>query len=222
MAMNQQQLSRIEAFVKSKYVEYHDIQLELIDHLASAIESELEQFPNQDFEKVLLSQYKNFGLFGFSNFVNERAKAAYSESRKKYWRHFFDFFKLPKLVYTLLVFALIFLILSNLQFNLYKYFVLPYFLIIAFTAVVILFKMNREEKLKLIQKKHQPLWISMSGSVLNLNNLILSESFKNVLFTNPYFISFICTLSLIGTWAELSTHKQIHEKLRYQYPEAFK
>jgi hypothetical protein len=222
MAINQQQISKIETFVKSKYVEYHDIQVELVDHLASAIEEELEQFPNQDFEKVLLSKYKNFGLFGFSDFATERAKAAYSESRKKYWRHFFEFFKLPKFVYTLLVFILMFLIVNNLQYNQYKYFVLPYFLITALAAVVILFKLNSEEKLKLIQKKYQPLWISMSGSVLNLNNLILNESFKNVLFANPYFISFICTLSLIGTWAELSTHKQIHEKLRYQYPEAFK
>lgn len=222
MTLTFAEIQRIETFVKSKYVEYHDIQVELVDHLASAIEAELEQFPNQDFEKLLLSKYKNFGLFGFSDFVTERAKAAYSESRKKYWRHFFEFFKLPKFVYTLLVFILTFLIVSNLQYNQYKYFVLPYFLITALAAVVILFKMNREEKLKLIQKKYQPLWISMSGSVLNLNNLLLSESFKNVLFTNPYFISFICTLSLIGTWAELSTHKQIHEKLRYQYPEAFK
>jgi hypothetical protein len=222
MAINQQQISRIETFVKSKYVEYHDIQVELVDHLASAIEAELEQFPNKDFEKVLISKYKTFGLFGFSDFVDQKATTVYFETRKKYWRQFFEFFKLPKLVYSVLIFTLTYLILSNLQSSQFKYFVLPYFFIIALAATVLLYKMKREEKLKLIQKKYQPLWISMSGSVLNLHNLILSESFKNLLFTNPHFISFICTLSVIGTWAECSTHKQIHEKLRYQYPEAFK
>jgi hypothetical protein len=110
MTLTFAEIQRIETFVKSKYVEYHDIQVELVDHLASAIEAELEQSPNQDFEKLLRSKYKNFGLFGFSDFVTERAKAAYSESRKKYWRQFFEFFKLPKFVYTMLLFILTFLL----------------------------------------------------------------------------------------------------------------
>jgi hypothetical protein len=222
MTLTVAEIQKIETFVKSKYVEYHDIQIELIDHLASAIEAELEQYPNQDFEKVLLSQYKNFGLFGFSDFVTERAKATYSQSRKKYWRHFFEFLKLQKFVYTILFFILTLLLVSNLKSDQYKYFVLPYLVTIALTAAIIFYKLKAEEKLKLLQKKYQPLWISMSGSLLNLNNLLLGENLRNEIFGNPIFVAALCTFVTIGTWSEISTHKQIHEKLRYQYPEAFK
>jgi thiosulfate reductase cytochrome b subunit len=222
MTLTFAEIQKIETFVKSKYVEYYDIQVELVDHLASAIETELEQYPNQDFEKVLLSQYKNFGLFGFSDFVTERAKATYSQSRKKYWRQFFEYFKLQKFVYTILFFILTLLLVSNLKSDQYKYFVLPYLVTIALTAAVIFYKLKAEEKLKLLQKKYQPLWISMSGSLLNLNNLLLSENLRNEIFGNPIFVAALCTFVTIGTWSELSTHKQIHEKLRYQYPEAFK
>ena len=42
MALNQIEIEQIEAFVKSKYVDFYDIQIELVDHLAWAIETELE------------------------------------------------------------------------------------------------------------------------------------------------------------------------------------
>ena len=69
MNLETKHIDQIEAFVKSKYVDYYDIQVELVDHLVSAVETELEQFPNLNFEKVLLSKYKAFGIFGFSDFV---------------------------------------------------------------------------------------------------------------------------------------------------------
>jgi hypothetical protein len=136
MKLSTEQITEIKAFVKSKYVEYHDIQIELVDHLASAIETELEQYPNQDFEKVLISKYKTFGLFGFSDFVNQKATTVDFDTRMKYLRQFFELFKLPKLVYSVLIFTPTYLILSNLQSSQFKYFVLPYFFMIALAATV--------------------------------------------------------------------------------------
>ncbi|MCP9766713.1 hypothetical protein EGI22_02250 [Lacihabitans sp. LS3-19] len=222
MAVNQKQIEEIEAFVKSKYVEYYDIQVELVDHLASAIETELEQFPNQDFEKVLLSKYKAFGIFGFSDFVEERAMAVYSDSRKKYWKQFFAFFKIPKFVYTALIYVLFYLLFTFYP-SIHPVVILgSVFIPLGLYTLIFFQKMKKDLTHKLVQKTYQPFWISISGSFLNLNNIVFNDKNKEYFWYQPWFLAAIVTFFIIGVWAESTTHKNIHVNLRSQYPEAFK
>lgn len=222
MKLNTNQIEKIEDFIDSKNVEFYDIKVELVDHLASAIEEELTKFPSLSFSDVLLSKYKEFGLFGFSDFVENRTSAVYSESRRKYWKQFLEFFKVPKLVYTVLIYVLFYFIFQTF------YLIHPVAIIgsiiipLGLYSFITFLKMKKEIKAKLVQKQYYPFWISISGSLLNLFNIALAHENKTAFWYQPWFLATIVTFLIIGVWAESSTHKIIHEKLRFEYPEAFK
>lgn len=94
------------AFTKKKQVHYYDVQVELVDHLASSIEDEMEQDPKLSFESALQKVYKRFGIFGFTHVVQEKQRAV-EVLNKRIWKSSFkSFFTLPKLFLSLSIFML--------------------------------------------------------------------------------------------------------------------
>ncbi|MBK7635546.1 MAG: hypothetical protein IPJ13_15665 [Saprospiraceae bacterium] len=62
------QIQSLFAFVKSKYVRYIDVQYELVDHLATAIEDEMQKDSKLSFEAALSKVYARFPITGFYQF----------------------------------------------------------------------------------------------------------------------------------------------------------
>ncbi len=87
-------------FCKRHYVYYYDLQIELVDHLASAIEEQWENNPKLSFEEALKKTFGKFGISGFSKIKEKKQK----ELRRKYnrllWKFFLEFYKLPKVIMT--------------------------------------------------------------------------------------------------------------------------
>lgn len=96
-----QHTEQLYAFTRKHFVEYYDLQTELVDHLANAIEAKWEQQPHLDFETALQQEFKKFGVFGFMDVVEQRQGALTKKYYKLLWSHFKGFFKLPKIVLTL-------------------------------------------------------------------------------------------------------------------------
>ena len=57
--LSAEQIERLYVFTRQHYVEYYDVQTELVDHLASAIEKHWQEDPDQDFETLLQKEFKN-------------------------------------------------------------------------------------------------------------------------------------------------------------------
>lgn len=72
MKLSTQQIEQLYAFTRQHLVEWYDLQSELVDHLANAIEQEWEQNPNRTFEEILNKEFQKFGVFGFMGVVEER------------------------------------------------------------------------------------------------------------------------------------------------------
>jgi len=98
--VSQEQIERLYAFTREHFVEYYDLQTELVDHLANAIESIWEQQPAMDFESALKHEFKKFGVFGFMDVVEKRQLALRKKYNKLIWSYFKDFFRLPKVMLT--------------------------------------------------------------------------------------------------------------------------
>lgn len=96
-----QQIEALYSFTKQHYVDYYDLQTELVDHLANAIETQWEFNPNLDFYEALQIEFKKFGVFGFSDVVTTRKKALGKKYQKLLSRYFIHFFKLPLILITL-------------------------------------------------------------------------------------------------------------------------
>lgn len=92
------QISYLFSFAESKHVKYKDIQYEIVDHLASAIEAELDAYPFLTFERATERVYGRFPLTGFMQWMEQK-----EESLTKYWKgrqrkYMLRFLKLPQVV----------------------------------------------------------------------------------------------------------------------------
>lgn len=117
--VSQEQLIELHVFIKKKYVEFYDVEIELVDHLAHAIEQQWVMDPMISFEKALEIEYKKFGVFGFSSVVEQKQ----SELSKHYWnialRAFISYFTIPKIIITVALFLL--LLVLGVRFPEYSY-----------------------------------------------------------------------------------------------------
>jgi SPX domain protein involved in polyphosphate accumulation len=113
MKINIEQTNRLYEFTRQHYVEYYDLQTELVDHLANSIETQWQENPKIDFEDALKVEFKKFGVFGFSDVVEKRQIALNKKYNKIVWKHFKEFFTLPKIIGTLVVIGLTNFLLKN-------------------------------------------------------------------------------------------------------------
>lgn len=113
-----EQMEELFAFTRKHYVEYYDIQLELADHMANAIEECWVTDQTLDFNTLKDQEFKKFGVFGFMEVVEQRQIALAKKYNTLIWGYFKEFFKLPRIVLTL---GLIFLIYKIIEFSILAY-----------------------------------------------------------------------------------------------------
>lgn len=107
LKVNQEQIDRLYRFTREHFVEHYDLQTELVDHLSNAIEEEWKENPKLSFEEALQKEFKKFGVFGFSDVVEKRQLALSKKYHLLIWKHFKEFFTIPKIIVTIsLVFGL--------------------------------------------------------------------------------------------------------------------
>ena len=82
------QIEQLYSFTRQHFVEHYDLQTELVDHLANAIEAKWEQQPELDFETALQQEFKKFGVFGFMDVVEQRQGALTKKYYKIIWSYF--------------------------------------------------------------------------------------------------------------------------------------
>ena len=99
------QIDHLYIFTQQHFVEYYDLQTELVDHLANAIETQWQTKPQLTFDEALQIEFKKFGVYGFSDVVAERQKALGKRYMKLMARYFKDFFKLPRIILTIAIFV---------------------------------------------------------------------------------------------------------------------
>ncbi len=99
--LSKTEINQLFVFVQKKRVRYKDVQVELVDHLASAIEDELSADNTIGFNSALEKVYKEFGVYGFAKIVQEKEKASRIMWRNRIWLYFKKFYQLPHLIGTL-------------------------------------------------------------------------------------------------------------------------
>lgn len=113
MKLTPEQIERLYQFTRQHYVEWYDLQTELVDHLANSIEVQWQENPKVSFEDALQMEFKKFGIFGFMDVVEKRQAALNKRYNKIVWQHFKAFFTIPKIVITLFSFFLMFFVFRN-------------------------------------------------------------------------------------------------------------
>jgi hypothetical protein len=131
--LSPEQIDYLFTFVEQQDVKYYDVQIELVDYLASAIEKLWETNPELPFEEAVYMVGEQFNIeAGFhatsdsllppitgTHFSGESGfeaikEAKENELRRKYdrlqWKYIQKFFRLPKILLTIAVTMMIFFI----------------------------------------------------------------------------------------------------------------
>jgi hypothetical protein len=131
--LSSEQIDNLFEFCEFHNVRYYDVQIELVDHLASAIEKLWETNPELPFEEAVYVVGEQFNIeAGFhatsdsllppiagTHFSGESGfeiikEAKENELRRKYdrlqWKYIQEFFRLPKIILTIAVTLVIFFI----------------------------------------------------------------------------------------------------------------
>lgn len=102
------QIQELFAFCKKKGVKHYDLQIELVDHLASAIEQRWLKNPELTLAETLPTAYKQFGIYGFSKFQEIKEKALRQKYTRLLWQYIGEFYRLPKIIMTIAISLLLF------------------------------------------------------------------------------------------------------------------
>lgn len=132
MKLTSEQIDRLYQFTRQHYVEYYDLQTELVDHLANAIESQWQENPKLTFEEILQKEFKKFGVFGFMDVVEKRQAALNRKYNGIIWNLFKTFFTIPKVILTTTLIGLTYFLLNI---SLYKADVV----LVAFVIIILSF-----------------------------------------------------------------------------------
>lgn len=149
MTLSAVQIEKLYAFTRQHYVEYYDLQTELVDHLANAIEAQWQENPNITFEAALQVEFKKFGIFGFMDVVDKRKSALHSRYNKMVFTELKTFFSIPKIIGTVSSMAIVYYLLTYFQEGYEVMQWLIAFLIISFlTGLALLTRKQKKETAK--------------------------------------------------------------------------
>jgi hypothetical protein len=133
MKLNEQQINQLYLFTRRHFVEWYDLQSELVDHLANSIEDRWKENPKLTFEEALDLEFKKFGIFGFMDVVDERRRFLSKKYGRIIWKHYKEFFRLPKIILTVSSMYFLYFLSEKLQDTQYLYLSILAIIGIAFT-----------------------------------------------------------------------------------------
>lgn len=113
MKLSAEQIKQLFDFTKKHYVEHYDVQVELVDHLANAIEDQWKENPNILFEDALQTEFKKFGIFGFTGLVEQKQAELHKHYNKMIVNELLKFISIPKVVVTIILYLTLFFILKS-------------------------------------------------------------------------------------------------------------
>ncbi len=208
---------------------FYDVQIELVDHLASLIEDQWKKYPEISFQQGLKSAVLSFGKSNFTKFAREKEKEVNRKYNLLLWKYFIEFYKWPKLLITI-TFTLGLLLLFEF-FNQTKTIMLIYsgLVLVGFAFYLILifpkYKIKGKSGELFLLATRQGQLMSISVILLQLP-LIINNVFKlneidsiyNVFILGviSFFIVFFSILLYANTFF---LSKKISEHFKEQFPE---
>ena len=191
MELTNTQIQELYKFTRKHYVYYYDVQTELVDHLANDIEEIWKEKPQLSFENARDSSFKKFGVFGFMDVIEAKQKQMNKRYRKILWRFSKEWFTLPKIIITVLLFYFIY---EFLQFQFSEE-----TLLVSFSVVIVL-DLYRAIKVGKKQKKKQ----QNNEITFLLESMIQStkNGFTGIVFLNLFNLLYLTKTSI----SSLETH----------------
>lgn len=216
MPLTDLEIESLFKFTQKKFVHYYDLQVELVDHLASSIEDEIDENPTLSFEQALQKVYKRFGIFGFAKVVQEREEALRKNNNRIWWRAVKEFFTIPKVALTA---ALFFSVLLIGQMLLPEAKLIILFLFWVFIKCIDIREHRISNKIKI-----KNLLLTQNTSFFSFSGIWFPYTFflrEGLPLENNYVFAIAIVVVFIFESAVIQVNKEVRKKAMELYPEAF-
>jgi hypothetical protein len=229
MKLTPDQIQELYKFTRQHFVEHYDVQTELVDHLANDIEQIWQEQPTLSFEQARDMSFKKFGVFGFMDVVAERQNAMSKKYRKLLWSFAKNWFKLPKMILTALIFIIIYTGISSIYGRYFMYAVLLLMIIFSGYKGYFIHKQfkNRIQQTSKKWMLEEMIFKTGFGGIamllVNLFNMFNLTSYNSLVIKPIWFTlgsSLFFTLLIIFIYVAIEVlPKKAEEILEIQYPE---
>ena len=194
--LTDEEIESLFDFCRKHYVPEYDLQIELVDHLASGIEEQWHENPEIPFPIARINTFEKFGFFGFSKIKEQKEKELRRKYRRLFWQYTLEFYKLPKVIMTI---ALTILLFSIYSFANSFYWVTGFIFIsiIVFDLLYLIWIYPKKFKIKTIDEKPFLLINYLKSRQVGVN-LIFQIPLQGIQVMNRYNYSYLNSAMLMG------------------------
>ncbi|TDE04322.1 hypothetical protein [Flavobacterium sandaracinum] len=202
MKLTSSQIDHLFTFTRQNSVEWYDLQSELVDHIANAIETQWQENPNRSFDEALQLEFKKFGVFGFMDVVEKKTKALNKTYYKHIWHHLKDFFTIPRILVTVILTTLLFCVVKYSE-N-FKPLIIGVLVVLVGFVFYKMIKMNQARKKK--TKSGQKIWLfeetifrlgGLGGLISLPLNIIIQSQYQSFDYNFDNFILFVLSFIFV-------------------------
>ena len=212
MKLTAAQIDELFLFTEKKYVRYYDLQVELVDHLATRIE-EVMQHDKIPFEAALQKVYKDFGLFGFSKVVQEKEQQVKRAGRRLLWQEITKLFSWPEISLVACIGIITWQLTDWVSLDI----LFPIFFIAWITAsiylIAIALKKRKQQKKELLGLPLYP----VIGPVWAFEYFFIFRAG----YTSPVIFCMIVVMGIVIKLASQRVYRNTRRQAAFLYPEAF-
>ncbi|WP_445748152.1 hypothetical protein [Polaribacter sp.] len=225
MKLTQTHIEELYKFTRQHYVYHYDVQTELVDHLANDIEAIWLENPKLSFEQARDQSFKKFGIFGFMDVIEAKQKQLGKKYNKILFRFMKEWFSIPKIMITLLIFGFFY---SLLNFQVNEIIFLIILFCLAIVDVILAHKLVKKANQRFKQNQKKFLLEEMIFRTGSFNTIIIFSNFFQLSnFTHnltsdfgKFLFAFFITLAIIFSYVTLIIIPQKAEELLQEtYPE---
>lgn len=229
--LSDEQIEILFTFCEKHYVHYYDVKVELVDHLANAIEGKMAEDKQLSFDTALNKVYAGFGFKGFAGIVQSKENMVRKKWQRMRWKNFLAFFTWPKAGLTLLLGAIIFVTGRNFGQGIQKCFLivcLISFLSMEGYVTIYTFKNRKKMLQKLIATGYFLFFPAFSLLFIDIQFNIYQYDFfdwsgnAGSFTPDKFYLSGVTMLLLfIGSLGYQSASKDLMNETKKNYPAAF-
>lgn len=223
--LNKAQLEELFRFCDKHCVRHYDVQCELVDHLANAIEERMAADERLGFEAALAQVYAGFGVMGFAGIVDSHAAVLAKQYNRNRYRLFGAFFTLPKIAFTLCILTLLWVLpafFTMQQLSVFVAVLLVSGAVYEGVLVRIQFRTIKKQRKKLLLLQSGPAqaWFG-SWFVLQAMYHYIFKNGKSIAPVEYYVLVTIAFLFILSWEAYRRASAEVLQRARLQYPEVF-
>lgn len=229
--LNDEQIKTLFTFCEKHYVHHYDVKVELVDHLANAIEEKMKDEKQLSFETALNKVYAGFGFKGFAGIVQSKEAMVRKKWQRMRWRNFLAFFTWPKAGFTLFLLAIIFLTGRNCGQSIQKWFLiicLISFLVLDGYETISTFRNRKKMLQKLLATNYfiyfpafSLLFIDIQFSIYQYNFFEWSGNSGSFTVDKFYISAVTMLLLFMGSIGYRSASQELMNEAKKNYPDAF-